>query len=186
MQKTALKSGWPTDDFHMTKQTGKQKSGGLVFYTPNRVEHLIFNSSTDKMKILSGYVTETLRTEDRICTVFFTEDRFCPEFCFLRHQSKHIQRFGVFCPSRDQVDPGGFDAAVAQHIGQLGDIPAGPVKCSGEQMAQIVRVYLSGIHARRLAELLHFRPYLPSGQAVSAFGEKDFTGSDFLFFGILN
>ena len=85
----------------------------------------------------------------------------------------------MVCAGGCEINPRGFDAAVAQHIGQLGDIPAGPVKCSGEQMAQIVRVYLSGIHARRLAELLHFRPYLPSGQAVSAFGEKDFTGSVF-------
>ena len=163
MQKTALKSGWPTDDFHMTKQTGKQKSGGLVFYTPNRVEHLIFNSSTDKMKILSGYVTETLRTEDR----------FCPEFCFLRHQSKHIQRFGVFCPSRDQVDPGGFDAAVAQHIGQLRHITADFVEGPGKQMPQVVGEHLGGGHPRYLADCLHLRPDLLSGKRLAASGEKN-------------
>ena len=44
----------------------------------------------------------------------------------LSYQSQPFQLFGVLGSGGDEVDAGGFDAAVAQKIGQLGHVPADP------------------------------------------------------------
>ena len=41
-------------------------------------------------------------------------------------------------PGGQEVDPGGLDAAVAQQVRQLHDVPAGPVEDGGEQVPQVV------------------------------------------------
>ena len=83
-----------------------------------------------------------------------------------------------------QVDPGGLDAAVAQQVGELDDVPAGPIKHRGEQVPQIVREHLSGLHTGVLAETFHLRPDLPAAQFFSAFGAKDLAGGGLLFLGV--
>ena len=47
----------------------------------------------------------------------------------------------------DKIDAGGFDGTVPQHIRQLCNILARPVKRRGEQMAQIVGEHLGRLHA---------------------------------------
>jgi hypothetical protein len=50
------------------------------------------------------------------------------------------------------IDSGGVDAAVSQHICQLGDIFLGFVKCRSKQVPQIVREHLGGKYPGGFAE----------------------------------
>ena len=85
----------------------------------------------------------------------------------------------------DQIDAGGLDGAVAQHVGQPGHVPAHPVKGAGEQVAQVVGEHLAGLHPRPAAQELHLRPDLLSGQTAPASGEKDLAGGDLFLSGVL-
>lgn len=89
-------------------------------------------------------------------------------------------------PADHQVDAGGVDAGMTQHIRKAHDVPAGAVKCRGEQMPQIVGEHLRCFHSSRLAQPLEFVPYLPTSDRPSAFGEKDLAGGGFLLFCVLH
>ena len=91
----------------------------------------------------------------------------------------------MFRSGGNEVNPGGFNAGVPQHIGQFHHIPAHLVKGPGEKMSQVMGEYFGGFYARRLAQAFHFSPNLPSGQASSASGEENLTGGDFLCPGVL-
>ncbi len=67
----------------------------------------------------------------------------------------------------DQVNSGGFDAGVAQHIRQLHDIFTCVIENRGKQMPQVVGEHLGGHHPRRFAQALHLPPDLLSRQADS-------------------
>lgn len=56
----------------------------------------------------------------------------------LRYKSQSVQLPLVFRPGGQEVDAGGLEAGMAQHIRQLHDVTAGPVKGRGEQMAKVV------------------------------------------------
>ena len=73
---------------------------------------------------------------------------------------------------------------MAQHIRQLHDVTAGPVKGRGEQMAKVVGKDLAGRDPRRLAQPLHLRPDLTAAEGRPVSGEKDLAGSGFLLFGV--
>lgn len=64
-------------------------------------------------------------------------------------------------PGGNQVDPGGVDGAVAQHVRQPGHVPGGPVEAPGEEMAQVVGKDLGGLHPGLTAKGFQFTPYLP-------------------------
>ena len=81
----------------------------------------------------------------------------------------------------DEVDAGGFDAAVAQYIGQFRHIPADLVKRPGEQVAQVVGEHFGGRDPRLFTDGLHLCPDLFPAQPFSVSGEKDFTGDGFVF-----
>ena len=49
-----------------------------------------------------------------------------------------------------------FNGRVPQNIGQMGKILFNLVIAPGEEMAQIMRKYLSGLHFCRSAQALHF------------------------------
>ena len=85
----------------------------------------------------------------------------------------------------DQVNAGGLDGAVTQHVSQLDHIPAHLIKGPGKQVPQVMGEHLAGGHPGRLAEPFHLRPDLPSGQTFSASGEKDLAGGGFLLPGVL-
>ena len=85
---------------------------------------------------------------------------------------------------RDQVDAGSFDAAVAQHVGQLWYIPADPVKRPGEQMPEIVREHLGGRYSGLFTEGFHLHPNLLPGHSFSVSGRKVLTGGGFVFPGV--
>ena len=64
-----------------------------------------------------------------------TEERFCHK---LGDQPQLIQGPGMLGAGGDEVDAGGLDAGVAQHVSQLCHIPAHPVETPGKQVAQVV------------------------------------------------
>lgn len=109
-----------------------------------------------------------------------TEERFCHK---LGDQPQLIQGPGMLGAGGDEVDAGGLDAGVAQHVSQLCHIPAHPVETPGKQVAQVVGKYFLGFHVGHTAQLLHFQPDLFPGQTLAASGEKDLTGGGFIFFG---
>lgn len=102
----------------------------------------------------------------------------------LRYQPQPVQLLAVLRAAGDQIDAGGFNRTVPQHVGQLCNILARPVKRRGKQVPQIVGEHLGWLHASRRTQPLHLRPDLAAGQPFSAFGEKDLAGSDFLFLGV--
>ena len=103
----------------------------------------------------------------------------------LRYKSQSVQLPLVFRPGGQEVDAGGLEAGMAQHIRQLHDVTAGPVKGRGEQMAKVVGKDLAGRDPRRLAQPLHLRPDLTAAEGRPVSGEKDLAGGDFLFPGVL-
>lgn len=88
-------------------------------------------------------------------------------FC-LCHQAKAVDLPGVLGAGGEQVNAGGVDAAVAQHVGQHGDVVAGAVKGAGKQVPQVVRVHLAGGHAGQAAKGFHLGPDLPAANAAAA------------------
>ena len=105
-----------------------------------------------------------------------TEERFCHK---LGDQPQLIQGPGMLGAGGDEVDAGGLEAGMAQHIRQLHDVTAGPVKGRGEQMAKVVWKDLAGRDPRRLAQPLHLRPDLTAAEGRPVSGEKDLAGSGF-------
>lgn len=84
---------------------------------------------------------------------------------------------------RAQIDPGGVDGAVPQHVGQLYDVAGGLIEGGGEQMPQIMGKDLRSRHARFFAQSFQDPPDGLSGEGPAVFGEEDLTGGDFLFSG---
>ena len=65
-------------------------------------------------------------------------------FVSLRYETQLLQHFGALRARGEEIDAGGLDGGMAQHVGQLCHIPAHPVKRSGKQMPQVVEEYLGG------------------------------------------
>ena len=105
-------------------------------------------------------------------------------FC-LTDQSQPIQLSSVLRSGGEQVDSGGGQIAVAQHIGQLHHIVGTAIKRLGEQVPQVVGEHLFRRDSRCTAQCFHFRPDLFSGNRLTASGEKHLARGDFLFFSIL-
>lgn len=90
----------------------------------------------------------------------------------LYDQPHPVQLPLVLCPGGQEIDAGGLNAAVAQHVGQTHDVPVHPVKGRGEQVAEVVRENLAGRDPRRPAQPLHLRPDLASVQGPPASGRE--------------
>ena len=58
-------------------------------------------------------------------------------------------------PRGAQVDPGGLDAAVAQHVGQHDHIPTGSIESLGKKMPQVMGKDLDRLYPRSAAQTLH-------------------------------
>ena len=101
------------------------------------------------------------------------------------HQLQPFQLTPVFLSCGHQVDAGGFNAGMAQDVRQLCNVLVDPVINRGKQMPEIMGKYLGGLHIGFLTEPLHLRPDLASPHGLSASGEKNLAGGDFLFPGVL-
>ena len=87
-----------------------------------------------------------------------TDYRYCP---ISTHQAQTIQLTYMLGPRRKQINPGGVDATVTQHIGQPHDISMCLIKSLRKQMAQVVGKHLGGFHIGGSAQLFHLSPDLP-------------------------
>ena len=105
-----------------------------------------------------------------------TEERFCHK---LGDQPQLIQGPGMLGAGGDEVDAGGLDAGVAQHVSQLCHIPAHPVETPGKQVAQVVGKDLGRSDPGRPAHPLHLCPDLLPGHGPAASGEEQLAGGDF-------
>ena len=82
----------------------------------------------------------------------------------------------VFGAARDNINPRGIDAAVAEDVGKLGYILVRLIKCFGKQLAQIVREHLLVVYAGGSAQRLHLSPHVPAVKSPSAPGDKEHAG----------
>lgn len=103
----------------------------------------------------------------------------------LNDEMKAFQLAGMLRAAGNQIDPRGFQRAVAQHVGQLGHIPAGAVKHPGKEVPQVVGEHLAGGHAGLLAQGLHLGPNLLAGDGAAPAGAEDLPRGRFLPFGVL-
>ena len=83
-----------------------------------------------------------------------------------------------------QVNSGGFHAGMPQNVRQFHNILVNSVVNRGKQVPQIVGEYFGRVYTRRLANTLHLRPDLTAVHGLSASGEKDLAGGDFLLSGV--
>ena len=91
----------------------------------------------------------------------------------------------MFCAGRNQVNPCGFDAGVAEHVGQARHIVADAVERDRKQVPQVMREHLARRDACFFAECLHLRPNLLPRKSRPVSGEKDLAGDGFFFFFLL-
>lgn len=102
----------------------------------------------------------------------------------LNHQAEAFDFSAMFGAGGHDIDAGGVDAAVAEEVGQLGDVLFDGVEGFGEEFSQIVGEYLWRMHSRRFAQPFHLRPDGFPVQRFSVPCEKNHAGTDFLFFGV--
>lgn len=102
-------------------------------------------------------------------------------YIVLCHQSQPVEHPGVLLAAGHEIDPGGIDAGMAQHVRQFYDIGALALKNAREQVPQVVREHLPRRDVRRPAGRLHLCPYLFSPQAPAASGEEYLAGGGFVF-----
>ena len=66
--------------------------------------------------------------------------------------------FAVFVSSCDDVDACGVDAAVAEDVGELGDVFFEAVKGAGEEVSEVVWGYFVRVDIGFFAKVFHFAP----------------------------
>ena len=96
----------------------------------------------------------------------------------LNDEMKTLQLAGMLRAAGNQIDPRGFQRAVAQHVGQLGHIPAGAVKHPGKEVPQVVGEHLAGSHTGLGAQGLHLGPNLLARDGAAPAGAEDPIGGD--------
>lgn len=60
----------------------------------------------------------------------------------------------------DEVEPGGLDGGVAEHVGELGEIVGDFVERAGKEMPEVVRKDFAGFHVGKGAKIFHLAPDL--------------------------
>ena len=103
----------------------------------------------------------------------------------LSYQTQPFQLPLMFRTRGDQVDSGGLNGAVAQHVGQLGNVPADLVEGPRKEVPQVVGKHFGWSYPSRFTQGFHLRPNLLSGHGLSVSGEEDLTGDGFVFSGVL-
>ena len=104
-------------------------------------------------------------------TSFKTASRFY--IFFLYDQSHSVHASLVLFPCRNNIDSCGVNIAVSQHICQLHNIFVGFIKCSGKQVAKIVRENLLWIHPGAVAQFFHHFPDIAAVHWLSIFCHKE-------------
>lgn len=79
----------------------------------------------------------------------------------------------MFRTGGDDVYPGSVDVAVAENIGELGNVLFNAVKCACKQVAKIVREHLIRRYPCLLTQGFHLSPDVTSAHRLARFRDKD-------------
>lgn len=75
----------------------------------------------------------------------------------------------------DNIDSGRVYTAMAEDVGELGDVFLDPVERSGKQVPEIMQKDFSGVDVRFLTELLHLTPYIRPAYWLAGLGDENCT-----------
>ena len=94
------------------------------------------------------------------------------------HQTHFLHAMTMLHSRGHDVDACGFDAAVPEDIGELGDILFDVIKRACKEMAQVVRKHLFRVNLRAFAQRFHIPPNVGAAQWLSACRNKDRSRGD--------
>ena len=101
-----------------------------------------------------------------------------------QHQAQAVQVSPVFSSRGFDVNPGGFDAAVAQDVCQPGDVFFKLIEAPGKKVAQAMGIDLGFFYLCCFTDLLQHAPDIAAIQGLSAAAPEDDAGPDLLLFHI--
>ena len=90
----------------------------------------------------------------------------------LYYQPHVFHTLTVFISGGDNINSCGVDATVAENVCELGNILFDSVKCSSEQVTQIMRKHLLRIYSRLLTKAFHFTPNVGSAHRLAASSDE--------------
>ena len=96
-------------------------------------------------------------------------------------QSKPLHLTFMLLSTLPDIDARGFDAGMAQEVGQLCYVLLLPIVGHGKQVAEVVGKHLVGVHTRSLAQFVHLPPDVGSVHGVSSFGDEHRAADDARF-----
>ena len=92
-----------------------------------------------------------------------------------------IQGSGTFVCGGCEIDAGGLDGGMTEHIGEANDISVFLIKLNGEEMTQVVGKDFCFVDVRNGAEAFHLGPDLISCAGFSTHGAENGAVGDFIF-----
>lgn len=99
----------------------------------------------------------------------------------LNNKPELIQGSGTFVCGGCEIDAGGLDGGMTEHIGEADDVPVFLVKLNGEEMTQVVGKDFCFGDVRNGAEAFHLGPDLISCAGFSTHGAENGAVGDFIF-----
>lgn len=99
----------------------------------------------------------------------------------LNNKPELIQGSGTFVCGGCEIDAGGLDGGMTEHVGEADDVPVFLVKLNGEEMAQVVGKDFCFGDVRNGAEAFHLGPDLISCAGFSTHGAENGAVGDFIF-----
>lgn len=94
---------------------------------------------------------------------------------FSYHQPHILHPPAVLFAGRYDINSSGVDAAVAEDIGELGNILLDAVKRAGKQVTKVMRKDLARVDVRVPAKLFHFAPDVRAADGLARFGNENCT-----------
>lgn len=91
-----------------------------------------------------------------------------------------IQGSGTFVCGGCEIDAGGLDGGMTEHVGEADDVPVFLVKLNGEEMTQVVGKDFCFGDVRNGAEAFHLGPDLISCAGFSTHGAENGAVGDFI------
>lgn len=99
----------------------------------------------------------------------------------LNNKPELIQGSGTFVCGGCEINAGGLDGGMTEHVGEADDVPVFLVKLNGEEMAQVVGKDFCFGDVRDSAEAFHLGPDLISCAGFSTHGAENGAVGDLIF-----
>lgn len=99
----------------------------------------------------------------------------------LNDKPELIQSSGTFVCGGCEIDAGGLDGGMTEHVGETDDVPVFLVKLNGEEMAQVMGKDFCFGDVRDGAEAFHLGPDLVSCAGFSTHGAENGAVGDLIF-----